>query len=93
LKVQEFTIIFTVGENKYSIEIDIEDFDFGEGEYGFIADSINAILKNEKRKFLFYEMPPDAQTTSYIFVEPSKYKNAIELGLIPYFMVCFAVNY
>lgn len=86
-------IVFTVGGNEYSIQLNIEEFEAGEGETGFVETKINEILDKENFEYRFYNLPPDDETCSFIFVKPEVYKKALEKGVIPDFMGYYAVNY
>jgi len=90
---EEFYIVFTIGENVYDIKIDFNEFVFGKGDDGdcFLNYFINTILEKEQSEYRFYEMPPDDETGSYIFVKPETYQKALDLGVIPDCMGYYAV--
>lgn len=86
-------VIFRVNDNEYPIELNVEEFEVGEGSESFVETVINEILKTEGSAFLFYELPPADEVSSLIFVKPEIYKLALEKGVIPDFMGYYAVNY
>jgi hypothetical protein len=92
-EIKENAILLTLGEYSEQIEIDFEAFEVGEGEDSFVATVINPFLKKANMAYQFYELPPDDESASFIFVTPEKYTKALQVGLIPDFMGYFAVNY
>ena len=86
-------IILTINGNNYTILLEIDEFEVGEGRESFIETEINEILKKENSEYLFYELPPADESASLIFVKPEVYKDALEKGVIPDFMGYYAVNY
>lgn len=91
--IDEKSIHLKVGRFTENIIVNYDELEVGEGTDSFVATVINPFLHKAGVKFQFYEMPPDDETASLIFVKPEKYKTAIEKGLIPDFMGYYAVNY
>jgi len=50
-------------------------------------------LDKENLEYRFYNLPPDDEACSFIFVKPEVYKKALEKRVIPDFMGYYAVNY
>ncbi|WP_177764927.1 hypothetical protein [Flavobacterium sp. I3-2] len=92
-EINEGGIIIKINDNEYPIKLNVEKFEVGEGSESFVETTINEILKNEGSNYLFFELPPDDEVSSLIFVKPEIYKLALEKGIIPDFMGYYAVNY
>lgn len=75
------------------LEIPLDDFEVGEGEDSFISRFINPFIKKAGISYQFFNMPPDDENASLIFVKENTYREAIEIGVIPDFIGYFAVNY
>ena len=92
-EITEDRVLIKINENEYKLDIDIYEFEAGEGDEGFVETELNDILEKENIEYRFYNLPPDDETCSYIFTKPEIYKNALENGIIPDFMGYYAVNY
>lgn len=91
--INENGVTLTIENSEYTILLNIEEFEAGEGKDGFVETKINDILNNENLDYRFYNLPPDDETCSFIFVKPAVYKKALKEGVIPEFMGYYAVNY
>jgi hypothetical protein len=92
-EINEDGLLIKVNGNEYILDIDINEFEAGEGEEGFVETELNEILEKENIEYRFYNLPPDDETCSFIYTKPEIYKNALEKGIIPDFMGYYAVNY
>lgn len=92
-EITEDGVMFRINDNEYLIEVDVEEFEVGEGRESFVETVINEILRKENSEYFFYELPPDDQVASLIFAKLEVYKDALEKGVIPDFMGYYAVNY
>jgi hypothetical protein len=90
---RQYKLITTVNNNNYDYQIDLDTFDPENVETYFVGDYINKILERENIIYRFYELPPGGQDAALIYVTPSMYNKAIEIGLIPDFIGYLAVNY
>ncbi len=92
-EIKENSILIKISDYSENVEINFEEFEAGEGDDSFVSTVINPFLIKVGLEYQFYEMPPDDETASLIFVTPKKYKSATAKGLIPDFMGYYAVNY
>ena len=92
-EITDNTLTVFVKDEDYIFDFDVNEFEAGEGIEGFAEAYLNQILEKEGIEYRFYELPPDDETVSLIFVKPEVYKQAIKYGIIPDFLGYFAVNY
>lgn len=87
-------IVLTINGNNYTIKIDLMEFEYGEGNEDscFMNYFINKALDEEQLEYRFYELPPDDEAHSYVFVKPETYRKALEFGVIPDFLGYYVVN-
>ena len=92
-EINAYGVKLYIGNNDYDIVLNVAEFAVGEGEDGFLETTINEILDSENLVYRFYELPPDDDNCSFVFVKPEVYKKALEKGVIPDFFGYYAVNY
>lgn len=90
--IEENGVLFRVNGNEYPIELNVEDFEVGEGQESFVETVINEILRRENSEYQFYELPHSDEASSLIFVKPEVYKKAVETGVIPDEMGYYLIN-